>query len=88
MDLKPSNFTDYPMGSVLQQSECEVIAQNIMKILKRTGDTWRELTWDEYKKIRTKDGNFTNSEQQYFDKVINYCKSADTAVLFCNDWAS
>ena len=46
------------------------------------------LTFDEYKSERLKDGNFTNSEKQYFDMVIGYCKSEDTAKLFSKSWAN
>ena len=86
--MKPSNFTKYPWNSITQKSECETIAKNIMLILKRTGDKFRPLTFDEYKSERLKDGNFTESEKQYFDKVIDYCKSPDTAKLFSKEWTS
>lgn len=86
--VKPSNFSFQPWGSVLQKSEAETIAANIMVILKRTGDTWRELTWEEYKEERLKDGKFTEGEKYYFDKVIGYCKSADSAILFSPNWAA
>ncbi len=86
--MKPSNFTSYPWSSVLQNSESETIAQNIMKILKRTGDEFRPITWEEYKEERLKDGNFSDREKSIFENVISYCKSADTAVLFCKTWAS
>jgi len=82
----PSNFLSNPMGSVLRKSEHETIARNIMVILERTGNIFRELTWDEYKKERKKDGNFSEGEKSYFDDVIIYCKSADTAKCFCKDW--
>ena len=84
--MKPSNYTGYPWSSILQNLESETIAQNIMIILKRTGDKFRELTFAEYKTERLKDGNFTESEKQYFDKVIDFCKSGDTAKLFCSGW--
>lgn len=82
----PSNFLSQPMGSVLRNSESETIARNIMVILERTGNKFRELTWDEYKKERLKDKGFSEGEKGYFDDVIKYCKSADTAVCFCEDW--
>lgn len=84
--MTPSNFTKYPWDSTLQQAESEVIAKNVMLILKRTGDKFRDLPWEEYVTERKKDGNFTESEKQYFDKVISYCKSADTARLFSPGW--
>jgi hypothetical protein len=57
-----------------------------MNILKRTGDVFRPLPWDEYKLDREKDGHFTESEHAYFDKVIDYCASAQTAKLFSKGW--
>lgn len=87
----PSDFTRAPWNSVLQKSEAETIAANIMVILKRTGNTWRELTWDEYKKERLADAktdrsHFTEGEKYYFNLVIQYCKSPETAAIFCPDW--
>jgi len=85
-ELTPADFCIQPWGSMLQNSESETVAVNIMVILKRTGNTWRKLTWDEYKKERLKDGNFTENEKPCHDKVIAFCKSPDTAALFCPDW--
>ena len=86
--MKPSDFTSYPWSSVLQNPESEIVAQNIMKVLKRTGDVFKPLSWEEYKEERMKDGGFSTTEKYYFDKVIDYCKSADTAVLFSKEWKS
>lgn len=83
---KPSDFAFHPWDCVFHKMEAEVIASNIMAILKRTGDTWRELTWEEYSNERCKDGNFSETEHAYFDGVIGYCKSEDTARLFSKDW--
>ena len=85
--MKPSDFIIFPWNSVTKNAECEIIIVNIMKILKRTGDTFRELLYDEYKSERLKDKNYSDSEKTYFDKVINYCKSEDTAKLFSSIWA-
>ena len=84
---KPSDFTDHPFSSVEQNCECEIVATNIMKILWRTGDTFRELSEDEYYAERKKDGHFTPNEMSCFGKVIKYCKSPDTAKLFSKAWA-
>jgi len=84
--MKPSNFNTYPWSSVFQKSENESIAQNVMAILQRTGDTWRLLSWKEYKKERLKDKDFSDEEKGFFDEVIDYCKSPDTAKLFAPDW--
>lgn len=84
--MKPSDFTSYPWGSVAGKSEAEVVARNIMVILSRTGNEFRNLDWEEYKEEREKDGNFSPSEKPYFEEVLPYCKSADTAKLFSEKW--
>lgn len=85
-ELKPSDFTTYPWASVLKKSESESVACNIMIILKRTGNEFRTLDWDEYKKERLKDGCFSEIEKSYFEKVIPYCASAKTAASFSKAW--
>lgn len=86
--IRPSNFCTHPWSSVMGQCEYERVAVNIMVILSRTGNRFRNLTWEEYKEERIKDihGDFDESEKDYFDKVIKYCKSADTARLFSKTW--
>lgn len=85
--MKPSDFAKIkPMDSVLRKSEAETVAQNIMVILKRTGDEFRELTFDEYTYERLKDGGYSDAEVSYFDKVIKFCKSADAARCFSKAW--
>ncbi len=86
--MKPSDFSFTPWGSVLRNSECETVARNIMVIMSRTGDTFRPLEQDEYKSERLKDGNFSEGELVFFDRVIPYCVSADTARLFSPEWAN
>lgn len=84
--IRPSQFIENPMDSVLKKSESETVARNIMTILDRTGDIFRDLTFDEYKQERVKDGRFSENEKFYFDKIISYLKSADTARLFSDFW--
>lgn len=84
--LKPSNFTEYPWDSIVQKCEYEIVAQNIMKILKRTGNKFREFTWDEYTQERKKDNGFATAEYKGFKAVIKYCKNVDTAELFSKCW--
>jgi len=83
---QPSDFKDHPYSSTKQNHEAEVVARNIMVILARTGDEWRELSWAEYKAARLEDGNFTGAEGSLFNQVIGFCKSVDTAVLFSPKW--
>lgn len=84
--MKPSDFTSQPYSSVIGKSEAETIARNIMVILKRTGNEFRNLSWEEYSTERKKDGAFTDSEKRYFDQVIDYCQSSETAQLFSLTW--
>lgn len=85
---RPSDFAKVkPFGSVLQKSEAETVAHNIILILARTGDTFRKLEWEEYEIERKKDGNFSNAELMYFINVSKHCVSADTAVLFAPSWS-
>lgn len=68
--------------------ECrhEIIALNIMTILKRTGDEFRDLSWDEYTLEREKDGKLSIDEQSYFDRVKPYTLSAEIAQTFSSSW--
>ncbi len=85
--MKPSDFAKVqPWNSVKQSSEAETVATNIMKILKRTGDTWRWLDYDEYETERKKDGNYSTRENYYYRDVVDFCVSEDTARLFCPAW--
>lgn len=85
-DLKPSHFTKHPYDSVTQKSEAETVAANIMRILKRTGDTFRPMTPEEYTNERRKDGAFTNMEIGYFAEVIGHCEDAKSAREFSPIW--
>lgn len=84
----PADFARIrPTQSVLYKYESETVAQNIMTILSRTGNTFRELTWDEYKTERLKDGNFNeHKEHKYFNAVKGFCLNADRAWAFSPKW--
>lgn len=86
--MKPSDFKKFPYDSVKQNSEAETIARNIMTILARTKNEFRELGWDEYKSERLKDIDFSESEKFYFHEVIDYFKSTETAQLFSPEWGN
>ena len=84
---KPSDFAKvFPCNSVAKSSEAETIARNIIMILKRTGDNFRDLSWDEYTDERVRDGDFTKREAEYFLQVINYCTDEKCARLFSPEW--
>jgi hypothetical protein len=84
--MNPDNFLDRPYDSVLHKSEAETVARNIMVILSNSGGVFRLLTWDEYKAARILDGNFTESEKEYFDQVVGFCVSEHRAKAFCPSW--
>jgi hypothetical protein len=61
------------------KTEAEIIFMNIMLIMERLGDKWINLSWEQYKQERQKDGNFHETECQYFEEVHPYTLSADLA---------
>jgi hypothetical protein len=90
--LKPSNLiSTRPYNSISQNGESETIALNIVKILARTGNRWRTISWEKYKKERLKDmktdrSHFSDAEQYYFERVNMYCSSAKLARAFSDQW--
>lgn len=85
--IPPSTFAAIsPMGSAAEKSEAETVARNIMTILSRKGDVFRQMGWGEYKYERLQDGDFSEKERPYFDNVIHFCRSAETAILFAPGW--
>ena len=85
----------FPIGSVSQKTECEFIAQKIVLFLfKYYGNTWIKLTWDQYKsflpvelhKLIHSDPAVAKSQKEWFDRVIDYTVSYETAKLFCKEW--
>lgn len=87
-ELKPSIFKSFPWESILQKSEDEQIAQNIMIIRARLGDKW-DITWDEYKKEREKDGGWgcAYSEERYFKELMKQIPDVLGAIAFSPTWA-
>lgn len=86
MKTKPSDFCTFPWDSAIKKVEYEQIALNIMKILKRTGNKFRQLSFEEYKREREKDGDYGYQEEIIFQEVSKYCVSAETAKLFSPEW--
>ena len=84
---KPSAFAGtFPFSSVLQDTQSEVVAKNIMVILSRTKNKFRSLSWKEYEAERKKDKEFTGREKEYFKKVQFYTKTAEAARCFSKSW--
>ncbi len=82
-------FTLYPIDSVIQNGESEIVALNIIKILKRSGDKFRELSWPEYEAERKKDGGFSENEKDYFYNVQYLCKGLKKDIVgFSSVWAN
>jgi len=84
--MNPSDFHKFPYDSILQNTEHEIVARNIMVILARTGNTFRSLSWEEYELERMKDGGFSGVEFSFFEKVVGYCSSEFEARGFCSNW--
>jgi len=84
--ITPNDLRVQPMSSVTKNSESETIAMNIMIILGSNGNEFRKLSYSEYKQRRLDDGNFSESEKIFFDRVIEYTLSLESAALFSNVW--
>lgn len=84
--MKPSDFCIFPWESIFNKSENETVSLNIMKILKRTGNEFRTLTFDEYRTERLKDKDFTINESKYLDEVVSYCSSEEKCRIFSKEW--
>lgn len=89
--LNPSDFITNPYGSKLGDSQAETVAVNIMVFLKRIGDVWKKLSWEEYAFERRSDNpcleeKELNLEEEHFNKVISYCESAEKAKTFSISW--
>jgi hypothetical protein len=83
--MNPSDFTDFPHDSEFAHYESEVVARNIMVILSRTGNTWRELSYKEYQQ-RLADGGYTEHEMCHFEQVIRFTVSEEAARRFSPAW--
>lgn len=85
--MKPSDFSKkHPYDSIFKECKHEVIARNVMKILQRTGNEFRELSWEEYKEERLKDKDFSEIEKSYFDKIVCHCSTEEAAKNFSPNW--
>lgn len=87
MILAPSTFNIRPVQSIFSSGKAELVAWNIMAILSRTGDAFRELTFEEYEKERLKDSIRLDSwEKEWFERVLPHTVSAEVAGAFCVSW--
>ncbi len=77
---KPSDFTQNIPNSLFQSNFKEDMFMHIMHILTRTGNEWRSLSWEEYKKEKEKEIElFINHAEKIFYKVRPFTLSADLA---------
>ena len=83
--LKPSTFTRKPLYSLTQKSEAERVASHINIIRKRLGDNW-DITREQYRKERIKDGEFSEGEMYLFDEVIKLIPDAIGCIGFSKVW--
>lgn len=85
--IKPSAFKNTkPISSTYGKSEAETVALNIMVILARNGDIWRELPINEYIDERKKDGNYSSMELVYFESIVWHTVNIDRASAFSGMW--
>lgn len=85
--MKPSEFTNMPQNSVLQDYRASRMARNIMFILRRTGNNWRLVEWVEYQKNFQNDPDFNpKTDPELFTKVAPYCISVAAARTFSHTW--
>ena len=82
--IPPSVFNVFPVGSRANKTQCEVVALNIMKIRDRL-KKW-DISWEEYKEQRSIDGEFSEGEKDFFEKVIPMIEDSVHAMAFCDDW--
>ncbi len=87
-DLLPSDFMSvYPWDSVTQKSENESLACSIMATKNFKGNTWDDVSYEDYLEYRLSIGaQRGNARQDEFDKVNKYCKNISTAALFSKSW--
>jgi hypothetical protein len=61
------------------------MAEEIIKLLVDTGNEWRQVTWEEYNAVYSP-GKYSGRDEWRFNKVIEYCTSAEKARTFCPGW--
>ena len=92
--MKPAETKGFPYRSLFRSGNHEAIARNIVTILSRTGNEWRELTEVEYIRERIADaehdqgGGFNPEELIYFRAVAPYLTSEEKAREFSPAWAN
>ena len=88
--MKPSRLKkQFPFGSITQNTETEIVAMNVVKILSSRGDTFRLLTWEEYVESRKADGATEwdcQIEHRYFEVAAPYLETAKKAATFQYQW--
>lgn len=84
MERKPSSFLKSPWDSVLKNKIYENIASCIMELLSETGDTFRDISFKEYKSFVEKKG--IEASELLFNIVKPYCMSEETAITFSPEW--
>ena len=84
----PKDYIGKYWDSVFQNIQTEIVWNNIILILSRTGDYWRTLTWEEYKNERINDAPTDKSgfcefqEKPLFAKALPYTSSEKAASDF------
>lgn len=86
--MNPSNFTTTPVNSILGKRHFayDITARNIMKILERTGNQWRQLSWQEYKAEMNKDNNRVDGTRPIFDDIAGMLSDEVGTRCYCCCW--
>lgn len=88
---KPSDFNKYPFdcsGVAHNKCEYETAALNIMVVLSRTGNTFRDLTLEEYCEtiLEVDNRKVGFDEAQYFNDTIWRINTFEKAQEFSKNW--
>lgn len=87
MTLKPSDIKNIrPWNSLSGERSHELVAWNIIIILAITLDTFRPLSWEEYKKHREADGKFDHAEEGMFNRVAPLLTTLEDVQAYSPDW--
>jgi hypothetical protein len=77
----------HPFDSILQKTELEIIARNIIIIIQsRIANKFQLIDCDIYSYHRMKDGNFSKTEKKYFDIVSPLLTNEKDVRKFSKEW--
>lgn len=85
--MKPSDLVGiFPFASIMQKSECETIAKNIIVIQSRIDNKFQLIDWDTYYVHRRKDGEFSDGEKKFYEMVAHLLTTEELVRKFSKYW--